>query len=108
MILLYVSVIALVSILAKTSKEATSYVTPMYLLVIVVGMVSMYNTKDTMAEYLYAVPFYGNTLAIQKIFTSGLTINEFVFAVGGLGLAIVILVWLLTKAFDSEKVMFNA
>ena len=53
---LYATIIALVSVFAKTIKEANSFVMPVYMIVLVVGLLTMYTTKDpTMSSYFYSV-----------------------------------------------------
>ena len=42
---LYATIIALVSVFAKTIKEANSFVMPVYMIVLVVGLLTMYTTK---------------------------------------------------------------
>lgn len=106
-VLLYVSLISIMAVLAKNVKEASSYISPLYIVVIVVGMMNMYVTGDP-ATSSYAIPLYGSATAFRGIFTKSITAPQFLIAVlVTYGLAAVIIA-LTTKAFKSEKIMFNA
>ncbi len=53
-VLMYVSIIGMVSVLSKTSKEAQTYIMPVYMIVIVVGMITMYTSDtDSMTKLSY-------------------------------------------------------
>lgn len=106
-VLLYVSLISIVAVLAKNVKEASTYISPLYIVVIVVGMMNMYVTGDP-ATSSYAIPLYGSATAFRGIFTQSITAPQFLLAVlVTYGLAAIIIA-LTTKAFKSEKIMFNA
>ena len=108
MVFMYIAFIALVSIAAKDVKTASSYVSPMYILVLVVGMISMFGGTDEPEKYMYLVPLYGNSIAIKNIMMNQIGLAEYLM---NLGITIVIAALLVagvTKAFNSEKVMFNA
>ncbi len=108
MVYLYVAVVAFVAVIAKSSKEATSYVSPIYIVVMLCGLMTMYSGGTEKALGTFAVPIYGNALAIQNLMTNELSMEQFLLSVGGTLLCGVIFTVLLTKAFNSEKVMFNA
>ena len=108
MVYLYVAVVAFVSVIAKSSKEATSYVSPIYIVVMLCGLMTMYSGGTEKALGTFAVPIYGNALAIQNLMTNELTMEQFLLSVGGTLVSGIIFTVLLTKAFNSEKVMFNA
>ena len=108
MVFLYIALIATASIYAKDTKTASSYVAPMYLLVMVVGLASMFITKDNPAAFMYAIPFYGNALTIQNIMINNISIVNYLIDLGATVALASILVAAMTKAFNSEKIMFNA
>ena len=54
------------------------------------------------------IPLYGNTLAMQGILKGTITGAQFGVSILGTILLGVVLVGAMTKAFNSEKVMFNA
>ncbi len=108
MVYLYVSMVSFVAVLAKTAKEAGTYVSPLYIIVLAAGMITMFQGSMEKALTVYAIPVYGNALAIQNLMTNELTMTQFYLSIGGtLGLG-ALFTFLLTKAFNSEKVMFGA
>ena len=108
MVYLYVAVVAFVAVIAKSSKEANSYVSPIYIVVLLCGMLTMFSGGTEKALETFAIPVYGNALAIQNLMTNELSMEQFLLSVGGTLICGIIFTVLLTKAFNSEKVMFNA
>lgn len=108
MVYLYVAIVSLLAVLAKTAKEATTYVTPIYIVVLVAGLLTMFQGGMEKPLYQYMIPVYGNALSIQNLMTNELTMQQFLFSIGGTGLAAIIVTIFITKAFNSEKIMFNA
>ncbi|QHQ60482.1 ABC transporter permease [Anaerocolumna sedimenticola] len=108
MVYLYVSVVALAAVLAKTAKEAAAYVTPILIVVIVAGMATMFSGNEEKALSSFAIPVYGSAISIQNILVGELTLPQFGATIGGTLLLAVFLTVLITRAFNSEKVMFNA
>ncbi|MSR94883.1 ABC transporter permease subunit [Clostridiaceae bacterium 68-1-5] len=53
---LYSTIIALISVFAKTVKEAGTYIMPAYMLVLIIGLISMFSTGKPQ-ESLWFVPF---------------------------------------------------
>lgn len=108
MVYLYVGLVALVSVFAKTAKEANSYISPLYIVIIVAGMLTMYQGGIEKPLYQYAIPVYGNSLAIQNIMTNDLTLAQFTVSCCSTLLLAVVVTVAISKAFNSEKIMFNA
>lgn len=108
LVYLYVAIVSLASVLAKTAKEASAYVTPIYLVVMVAGMITIFSGNSSKELFMYAIPAYGSAISIQGILVGELTMVQFASTIGGTLLLAIILTTLITKAFNSEKVMFNA
>ncbi|MGB8453385.1 MAG: ABC transporter permease [Anaerocolumna sp.] len=108
LVYLYVGVVSLVSVLAKTAKEAAAYVSPILIVVIVAGMATMFSGNEEKALRMFAIPVYGSAISIQKILVGELTLQQFGATIGGTLVLALIFTALITKAFNSEKVMFNA
>lgn len=106
-VLLYVSLICMVAVFARNVKEASSYISPVYILVIVAGMITMYSSADGVF-YKYLIPVYGSSIAFKDILTREITMPDFLATTISTYAVAVILVCIMTKAFNSEKVMFNA
>lgn len=101
---LYSSIIALISVFAKSVKEANTYVMPAYMLVLIVGLLTMFlSGETTMTDYL--IPFYNNALALQGVLSQEVTAAQYAvtivetLAIGGVLLGVIV------KAFRSEKIM---
>ena len=101
---LYSSIIALFSVFAKSTKEASTYVMPAYMLVLIVGLLTMFTSGEP-SQTTYFIPFYNNALVLQGIlsqevtmFQYGVTLAE-TLAIGAILLGVIV------KAFESEKVM---
>lgn len=108
MVVLYVSMIGIVSVYATSLKEAQSYVSPLYIVVIIAGLLTMFQGGKEVALHMFAIPLYGNALTIQQIVMNELTLSQFLLSFGGTTLLSLILIAGITKAFNSEKVMFHA
>ena len=108
MVFLYVAIISLAAIMAKDVKTASTYISPMYILVMVIGLISMFGGNQDPEPYMYLIPFYGNSLAIQNIMIHNLSVVEYLMNLGSTVIVSAILLGCMTKAFNSEKVMFNA
>ena len=108
LVYLYVAIVSLVSVIAKNAKEASSYVSPLYILVLVLGMITMFQGGQEKAVVIFAVPVYGSALAIQSLMINELTFIQFSLTAAGNVLLAVIVTYAITKAFNSEKIMFNA
>lgn len=106
-VLLYVSIICMVAVFAKNVKEASSYISPVYILVIVAGMITMYTSADGVF-YKYLIPVYGSSMAFKDILMREITMPNFLATTISTYAFAAILVVIMTKAFNSEKVMFNA
>ncbi|MFW5650715.1 MAG: ABC transporter permease [Acetivibrio ethanolgignens] len=108
LVYLYVSVVGAICVFAKNAKEAGTYVSPAYIVVLVAGVLTMFAGNKETALGMFAIPVYGSATAIQKLLVNELTMAQFGLAVGGSLLAAVIFTAIITKAFNSEKVMLNA
>ncbi len=107
-VLMYVSIIGLVAVLAKNIKEAQSYISPVYIVVLVAGMITMYTTDAETSIANYLIPLFGASNAFKGIFTETITAGQFLGATlvtYGVALGLIALT---AKAFKSEKIMFNA
>lgn len=105
---LYVSVISALAIRAKDVKTASTYISPLYIIIMIAALATMFTGSKEMASYLHIIPVYGTALSIQKIMTQSLTGLEFVYSVCGNLLLAFLCTFSVTRSFNSEKVMFNA
>jgi sodium transport system permease protein len=105
-VLLLITVISLVSAFAKTVKEAGTYVTPLMILSMVIGLTGMLGVSASNPA-LYLIPIFNSVQCMIGIFSFeasilnvGITVATNV-ALSALG------VFLLTRMFNSENIMFN-
>ncbi len=104
---LYVAVVALIAILAKNSKEANTYVMPAYILV-VLGSIMTYMGKGDSKLTSFLIPVYNSAVSIQNLLMGELTFAQFGVTVATVAALAAVITFLITKAFNSEKIMFNA
>lgn len=104
----YVALVSLIAVLAKTVKEATTYVSPLYIIVIVAGLVTMLSTSGGHETWEYLIPIYSSAVALGEIFTQELTVFHFLLSTGSTLVLSGILSAIIVKAFNSERFMFNA
>ncbi|NLZ84015.1 MAG: ABC transporter permease [Clostridiales bacterium] len=107
LVYLYVALVALVAVIAKTSKEANTYVMPVYIVVMLGSLMTYMGSGQTKLEY-FLIPIYNSAICMQNLLIGELTAAQFGFAVGTTALLAVIVTGLITKAFNNEKIMFNA
>ncbi|MBC7960008.1 MAG: ABC transporter permease [Vallitaleaceae bacterium] len=105
---IYVGLICLISVRARTVKEAGTYVAPVYMVIMVAAFSTMFTTAKNIAIYKFAIPVYGSVLAIKKMFSFDLTFQQFAVSTGVALVVTAVLIVLITKTFNDEKVMFNA
>ena len=108
LVYLYVGIISVISVLCKNTKEASTYISPLYILIIVAGMLTMFQGGIQKSDLLFAIPVYGSALSIQNIMTNELTAIQLAFSAGGTILTGIIITFAIAKAFKSERIMFNA
>lgn len=108
LVFFYVTIVSFISVLSRTAKEANTYVTPIYIIVLLAGMITMFTGGTTPDLPFYAIPVYGSAISIQDLLVGELTIAKFGLNIAGTIVLSIILAGCITKAFNSEKVMFNA
>lgn len=106
-VLLLVTVIAVISAFAKTVKEAGTWVTPLMLLVMVVGITAMFGGGPQSRLALYLVPIYNSVQCMAAVFSFNTSIPAVLITVAMNLVLTGVGVFILTKMFNSEKVMFN-
>lgn len=107
LVFLYVALIALCSTFAKNMKEGSTYITPVYMIVMVIGVISMFRGEEVV-NLQYLIPLYGPTMALKNVFTFDLTAVGFLLASLSNLATGALCAWLTAKLFHSEKIMFNA
>ena len=106
-VLLIVTLVSIISAFAKSTKEANTYITPLMIVVMLVGLSGMFSDGAKTDLFYYVIPVYNTVQAMTGIFSfdivpSGMALSvasNIIYA--GLG------VFVLTRMFNSEKIMFN-
>ena len=106
-VLFLVACISLISAFAKTIKEAQTYVTPLMILVMVVGVTAMFGGGANTHLWAYFIPFYSSVQAMVGIFALELNWTYLLITVVSNLAYTAIGVWGLTRMFNSEKIMFQ-
>ncbi len=106
MALSFVSIICLLSALARNIKEAGGYITPAYMVIMIASMSTMFMKPEGVWSYM--IPIYGNILNIKDILTF-----DYVHRTGLIGLASTIIfasvmAWLMVRTFYNERIMKTA
>jgi len=104
---IFVGAICLVSVMARSVKEAGTYVSPIYMLVMIAAFATIFTTGDV-DLYKFAIPVLGNVFAIKELFLMELSTVEFAVTTGVSLVVVLVLVRLMTTAFNNEKIMFNS
>ncbi len=108
LVLIYVAALCLVSVFAKNAKEANAYVMPLYMIVLVLGMMTMFKSGMETSQTMYAIPVYGTALSIQSLVTGELTMVQFGCSVLSNVVCMLLMVVGVVKVFNNEKIMLNA
>jgi sodium transport system permease protein len=103
-VFLYSAMILFISVFADSVKEASAYIMPVYLLVLMIGVATMYPT-EAQPLYVYCIPIYSTSLALQEILLSQLTWGEFMLALASTLCLGACLIYLITRLFESERLM---
>ncbi len=104
-VLLIVSLISILSALAKSVKEATTFSVPLMIVVMLVGLSSMMFTTSSLGACF--IPVFNCVQVMAAIFSLKFSAVNFAVTMVSNAVYIVLLVWILTKMFESERVVFG-
>lgn len=106
-VLLLVTAVSVISAFAKSVKEAQGYVSPLMILCMAVGVTAMFGggIKTDLAYYL--IPLYNSVQCMTGIFSFNIVPEYFITAVAANIVYSGIGVFVLTKMFNSEKIIFT-
>jgi sodium transport system permease protein len=108
LVFLFVSIIGFLAIRAKDTKAASSLISPVYIVVMVAGMLTMFMSGKEVPLYRYFIPVYGNAVALKDLCNGELIATNFLASLAGTVLIAIILTIGIARSFDDEKIMFNA
>lgn len=105
--LLMISLVSLISAFAKTTKEATSMVSPLMVVVMFVAFSTMTgNGAATANKALYCVPIYSSVQAMTGIFAYHYDAASILLCVLTNLVYSALIVFGIVKLFNNERVMF--
>ncbi len=104
-VMVFVTVLSLISAYAKSIKEAQSYATPVMILLMVVGITAMFGNGAKEELYYYCIPAYNSVQSMVRIFEFNVSAGTMLVTVVS-NLAITLLgAFVLTKMFQSERIV---
>ena len=106
-VLLIVTLISIISAFAKSTKEANTYITPLMIVVMLVGLSGMFIDGTKTELYYYVIPIYNSVQAMTGIFSLDIMPSGMIVSVISNIIYTRIGVFVLTRMFNNEKIMFN-
>ena len=105
-VLLLTAVISIISAWTSSVKEASTAVSPLMIVVMLIGVSSMLLSGERVSTFLFMIPLYNLVLCMNGIFSFSYDLIQIMIALGVNLIVTGVLVFILAKMFNSEKVMF--
>lgn len=106
-VLIIVSLISISSAYSRSVKEANTAVVPLMVVVMFIGITSMFGTGAPENPALYCIPLYNSVQSMNGIFSFHYNpMNIGITLVSNL-VWTVLLIYVITRMFNSEKIMFS-
>ena len=106
-VLLIISLISVISAYSKSVKEAGSFISPIMILSMLLGITTMFGVGDGQPVWVYLIPMYNSVQCFAAIFNFEINMIPIMITFGSNLLYAVVLGFILTKMFGSEKIMFK-
>ncbi len=106
-VLVMVTAIAIISTFAKSVKEAQTYVTPLMVVVMLVGISAMFGDDAKSAWYYYCLPMYNSVQSMISIFSFKIVPQNIVITIAANVICTGVGTFLLAKMFHSERIIFS-
>ncbi len=106
-VLVLVALISVISAFAKSIKEAATAASPLMILVMAIGLSPMFGGTEEKSLGMFFVPLYNSVQSMQGIFSFTYEPMQVVITMVINILTAGVLAWVLTRLFNSEKVMFS-
>lgn len=106
-VLIMAAVVSILSTLAKDVKNAASLCMPLMIVMVFLGIISMLSNDVAGNTAMYLIPFYNSTIAMTALLQHELALVNVVVTIGANIFYTAFAVWVLTKMFNNEKIMFN-
>ncbi|MCL1901185.1 MAG: ABC transporter permease subunit [Firmicutes bacterium] len=105
-VLVIVGIMAVLSAFSKSVKEATLYATPFMILSMVTGLLVMFTGVPSSFFY-YLIPLFNTSASIASVLSSNINVLNLTITVVSNIVYVAALIYLMTRIFNSEKVMFS-
>ena len=106
-VLIMASAVSLLSALAKDVKNAGTMITPFMLVIMLCGLMPMFQSGASENLTAYLIPFYNSIQVMTAVFAHKMRWIPVIVTVAANVVYTGIAVWGLTRMFNSEKVMFS-
>lgn len=105
--LLLISLISIISAFAKNVKEATSWVTPLMIVVVVISITTMIDSFKASSNVMYLIPLYNSVQCMNGVFSFAPNVMAVVLTVVSNLVYTGACASILTKMFGNERVIFS-
>lgn len=106
-VLVLVALISIISAYAKSIKEASTAVAPLMIVVMLISLTPMFGGDGTKGLGFFFIPLYNSVQCMHGVFSFTYEPVQMVVTMVINLICAGILTWVLTKLFNSEKVMFS-
>ena len=106
-VLMLISLISIISAFAKDVKEATTYVSPLMILSMLVAVSTMFGGGASTNRLAYLIPVYNSVQSMSAIFSFAIVPVNLVLTIVSNVFYAALGAFLLTKMFNSETIMFK-
>jgi sodium transport system permease protein len=106
-VLIMASAVSLLSALAKDVKNAGTMVLPLMIVVMLCGLLPMFQTGASENLIVYLIPFYNSIEVMTAVFAHETQWMPIIVTLAANVVYTGIAIWGLTRMFNSEKVMFG-
>ena len=106
-VLIMASLVSILSALAKDVKNASTMIVPFMLVVMFCGLMPMFQTGTQEHLTAYLIPFYNSVQVMTSVFAHEMKWMPVIVTLAANVVYTGIAVWILTRLFNSEKVMFS-
>jgi len=106
-VLIMASAVSLLSALAKDVKNAGTMITPFMLVIMLCGLMPMFQSSTPENLTAYLIPFYNAVQVMTAVFAHEMKWMPVVVTIAANVAYTGVAVWGLTRMFNSEKVMFS-
>ena len=106
-VLFMISVVTVISGMASSVKEAGTIVSPLTILIAIIGVSGMFASDFAKKTVAYVIPLFNSVQCMNGVFSFEMNMTFVVITVVSNLLYSAIFVFILAKMFESEKMMFS-